>query len=261
MSVNGGVDVVAGRIYGTIPVNDDHRDPLPMSRILLADDDTELTGMLAQYLAGEGFVVDVAHDGDAALARAGRGDIDLMVLDVMMPKKNGFDVLRDLRAHSQLPVLMLTARDEDVDSIIGLELGADDYLPKPCNPRVLVARIRAILRRAAGDTLAAGDTTASPALIVGDVELHSGTRRVTRGGEPMVLTSTEYAVFEALLRRAGQVVSKAELSEHALGRKLMRYDRSLDMHVSALRRKLGPLPGGGERIATVRGVGYQYVRG
>ncbi len=231
-----------------------------MSRILLADDDTELTGMLAQYLAGEGFVVDVAHDGEAALARVDRGDIDLMVLDVMMPKKNGFDVLRDLRVHSLLPVLMLTARDEDVDSIVGLELGADDYLPKPCNPRVLVARIRAILRRAVPEAPVAGNVTAIPVLTVGDVELHPGARRVTRGGEPMVLTSTEYAVVEALLREAGQVVSKADLSERALGRKLMRYDRSLDMHVSALRRKLGSLPGGEERITTVRGVGYQYVR-
>ncbi len=231
-----------------------------MSRILLVDDDIELTGMLAQYLAGEDFVVDVAHDGEAALARVGRGDIDLMVLDVMMPKKNGFDVLRDLRVHSLLPVLMLTARDEDVDSIIGLELGADDYLPKPCNPRVLVARIRAILRRAVPEAPVAGNVTATPVLSVGDVELHPGTRRVTRGGEPMVLTSTEYAVVEALLRAAGQVVSKADLSERALGRKLMRYDRSLDMHVSSLRRKLGSLPGGEERIATVRGVGYQYVR-
>lgn len=232
-----------------------------MSHILLADDDAELTDMLAQYLTGEGFSVDAVHDGEAALARAGRGGIDLVVLDVMMPKKNGFDVLRELRAHSLLPVLMLTARDEDVDSIIGLELGADDYLPKPCNPRVLVARIRAILRRAGAEASpAGGDVAATPALTVGDVELHGGTRRVARGGEPMVLTSTEYAVIEALLREAGRVVSKAELSERALGRKLMRYDRSLDMHVSALRRKLGPLPGGGERIKTVRGVGYQYVR-
>ncbi len=230
-----------------------------MSRILLADDDTELTDMLGQYLAGEGLSVEVAHDGEAALAKARAGQVDLMVLDVMMPKKNGFDVLRELRASSLLPVLMLTARDEDVDSIVGLELGADDYLPKPCNPRVLVARIRAILRRA-GEPAASGEAAAVPVLSVGDIELHTGTRRVTRGGEPVVLTSTEYAVCEVLLRAAGHAVSKAELTERALGRKLMRYDRSLDMHVSALRRKLGPLPGGEERIKTVRGVGYQYVR-
>jgi two-component system response regulator CpxR len=227
-----------------------------MNRILLADDDAELTNMLGEYLGGEGLAVDTAHDGEAALAKARSGQFDLMVLDVMMPKKNGFDVLRELRTHSLLPVLMLTARDEDVDSIIGLELGADDYLPKPCNPRVLVARIRAILRRAAVPVPGA-DTPS--ALTLADLELHPGTRQVRRGGQPVVLTSTEYSVLEALLRAAGHVVSKAELSERALGRKLTRYDRSLDMHVSSLRRKLGALPGGGERIQTVRGVGYQYV--
>jgi two-component system response regulator CpxR len=228
-----------------------------MNRILLADDDAELAHMLAEYLGGEGLAVDTAHDGEAALAKARSGAFDLMVLDVMMPKKNGFDVLRELRAHSLLPVLMLTARDEDVDSIIGLELGADDYLPKPCNPRVLVARIRAILRRTAAP---AADVDGSAVLALADLELHAGTRQVRRGGQPLALTSTEYSVLEALLRAAGHVVSKAELSERALGRKLTRYDRSLDMHVSSLRRKLGALPGGGERIQTVRGVGYQYVR-
>ena len=232
-----------------------------MSRILLADDDVELTEMLSQYLGAEGFAVETAHDGESALAMVRGGGFDLMVLDVMMPGKNGFDVLRELRASSLLlPVLMLTARDEDVDSIVGLELGADDYLPKPCNPRVLVARIRAILRRAVSG--AAGATAgASPAgLVLGDLEMHSGTRRVTCGGQPVAMTSTEYSVLEVLLREAGHVVSKADLSERALGRKLTRYDRSLDMHVSSLRRKLGPLTGGEERIKTVRGVGYQYTR-
>jgi len=231
-----------------------------MSRILLADDDTELTEMLAQYLTGEGLTVSVAHDGEQALAMARGGDVDLMVLDVMMPRMTGFDVLRELRAGSLLPVLMLTARDEDVDSIVGLELGADDYLPKPCNPRVLVARIRAILRRAGKDAATAGETINNQVLSVGDVEMNTGTRRVTLDGQTVSVTSTEYAVLEVLLRDAGHAVSKAELSERALGRKMMRYDRSLDMHVSALRRKLGPLPGGEERIKTVRGVGYQYVR-
>jgi two-component system response regulator CpxR len=230
-----------------------------VSRILLADDDTELTEMLSQYLGAEGFAVEAAHDGEAALARARSGGFDLVVLDVMMPRKNGFDVLRELRAHSLMPVLMLTARDEDVDSIVGLELGADDYLPKPCNPRVLVARIRAILRRAAGSP-AGAESEAPQTLTFGDLEMHTGTRRVTRGGEPVALTSTEYSVLEVLLRAAGHAVSKADLSERALGRKLTRYDRSLDMHVSSLRRKLGALPGGEERITTVRGVGYQYAR-
>jgi two-component system response regulator CpxR len=231
-----------------------------MNRILLADDDAELTEMLAQYLAAEGFSVEAAHDGEAALARARSGAFDLVVLDVMMPHKNGFDVLRELRTQSLLPVLMLTARDEDVDSIIGLELGADDYLPKPCNPRVLVARIRAILRRAAGNPAGEAPAAAPQILAQGEVELHTGTRRVTRAGAPVALTSTEYAVLEVLLREAGHPVSKADLSERALGRKLARYDRSLDMHVSSLRRKLGELAGGEERIKTVRGVGYQYTR-
>lgn len=230
-----------------------------MSRILLADDDTELTEMLTQYLAIEGFDVDSAPDGETALVKARSGEFDLMVLDVMMPRKNGFDVLRDLRAQSLMPVLMLTARDEDVDSIVGLELGADDYLPKPCNPRVLVARIRAILRRAGPAGGVSGNDTPQT-LTIGNLEMHTGTRRVLCGGQPVVMTSTEYSVLEVLLREAGHVVSKADLSERALGRKLTRYDRSLDMHVSSLRKKLGSLPGGEECIKTVRGVGYQYTR-
>jgi DNA-binding response OmpR family regulator len=230
-----------------------------VSHILLADDDAELTEMLAQYLATEGFDVDSAPDGESALSKARSGQYDLMVLDVMMPRKNGFDVLRELRTDSLMPVLMLTARDEDVDSIVGLELGADDYLPKPCNPRVLVARIRAILRRAGGNQDISGDETPQT-LTLGDLEMHTGTRRVHCGAQPLTMTSTEYSVLEVLLREAGHVVSKADLSERALGRKLTRYDRSLDMHVSSLRKKLGPLPGGEERIKTVRGVGYQYTR-
>ncbi len=232
-----------------------------MSRILLADDDVELGEMLTQYLAAEGFAVDTAHDGETALAMARSGDYDLVVLDVMMPRMNGFDVLRELRAKSLMPVLMLTARGEDVDSIVGLELGADDYLAKPCNPRVLVARVRAILRRAESAG-APGDQEGAPppVLRLGDLEMHPGTRRVLLHGQEVALTSTEYSVLEALLHEAGRVVSKANLSERALGRKLTRYDRSLDMHVVSLRKKLGPLDSGEERIKTVRGVGYQYTR-
>jgi len=227
-----------------------------VSRILLADDDVELGEMLTQYLAAEGFAVDTAHDGETALAKARSGNYDLVVLDVMMPRMNGFDVLRELRARSLIPVLMLTARGEDVDSIVGLELGADDYLAKPCNPRVLVARVRAILRRAES-----ASTPDGPAILkLGDLEINAGTRRVQLRGQPVAMTSTEYSVLEALLHEAGHVVSKANLSERALGRKLTRYDRSLDMHVASLRKKLGPLDGGEERIKTVRGVGYQYTR-
>ncbi|MHB8622766.1 MAG: response regulator [Sulfuricaulis sp.] len=231
-----------------------------MSRILLADDDAELCEMLTQYLAAEGFTVESVNDGEAALTKAQAGKYDLVILDVMMPRLNGLDVLRTLRTKSLIPVLMLTARGEDVDSIVGLELGADDYLAKPCNPRVLVARIRAILRRAEDAAASGNEPDAPPTLTLGDIEMHTGTRRVSCRGESIALTSTEYTVLEVLLREAGHVVSKMDLSERALGRKLTRYDRSLDMHVVSLRKKLGPLESGEERIKTVRGVGYQYTR-
>lgn len=228
-----------------------------MSRILLADDDVELSDMLSQYLAAEGFAVDTANDGETALAKARAGDYDVIVLDVMMPRMNGFDVLRGLRPRTLTPVLMLTARGDDVDSIVGLELGADDYLAKPCNPRVLLARVRAVLRRAE----TAGPRDAVPEVLrLDDLEMHLGTRAVVCAGQSVTMTSTEFSVLEVLLREAGHVVAKTDLSERALGRKLMRYDRSLDMHVSSLRKKLGPLPNGEERIKTVRGVGYQYTR-
>ena len=232
-----------------------------MNRILLADDDVELCDMLKQYLEIEGFQVGMVHDGKAALSQAQTGDYDLIVLDVMMPQLNGFDVLRELRRESLMPVLMLTARGEDVDSIIGLELGADDYLPKPCNPRVLVARIRAVLRRAQSQTQHDEETVPPETLKLGDLEIQTGSRTVTRDGEPVAMTSTEYSVLEVLFREAGHVISKAELSERALGRALTRYDRSIDMHLSSLRKKLGPLASGEERIKTVRGIGYQYTYG
>lgn len=231
-----------------------------MSRILLADDDVELSEMLTEYLAAEGFTVESVNDGETALAQAQAGKYDLVILDVMMPRMNGLDVLRALRTKSLIPVLMLTARGEDVDSIVGLELGADDYLAKPCNPRVLVARIRAILRRAEDNVASGAEHDTPQTLTIGDLEMHTGTRRVSCRGESIALTSTEYTVLEVLLREAGHVVSKTNLSERALGRKLTRYDRSLDMHVVSLRKKLGPLDSGEERIKTIRGVGYQYTR-
>jgi two-component system response regulator CpxR len=230
-----------------------------MARILLADDDVELGDMLADYLGKEGFEVELAHDGSTALARAVAAEYDLLILDIMMPGRSGFDVLRELRAHSMLPVLILTARGDDVDSIVGLELGADDYLAKPSNPRVLAARIRAILRRAQAQ--AEPDEEDSPRRIaLNDLVIHCGSRTVERAGQPLSMTSTEFSLLQVLLSEAGNVVSKAALSERALGRKLSQYDRSLDMHVSNLRRKLGPLPDGQERIKTVRGVGYIYSR-
>lgn len=234
--------------------------PTLMDRILLADDDTELCEMLQEYLGAEGFQVEAVHDGEAALQQARTNAHDVLVLDVMMPERNGFDVLRELRKRSLMPVLMLTARDEDVDSIIGLELGADDYLPKPCNPRVLVARIRAVLRRARVSADNATTSKQPDVLALDDLEMRTGSRTVILGGRPVALTSTEYSVLEVLLREAGHVVSKGELSERALGRELSRYDRSIDMHLSSLRKKLGPLPNGSDRVKTVRGVGYQYTQ-
>jgi DNA-binding response OmpR family regulator len=230
-----------------------------MTRILLADDDIELCQMLKEYLVAEGFAVETAHDGETALARAIAGDLDLVVLDVMMPRRNGFDVLRALRQHASTPVLMLTARGDDVDSVVGLELGADDYLSKPCNPRVLTARIRAVLRRAEPQWPGAGVPEMAEEISLGDLVLHTGARTVVCGGEPVVLTSTEFSVLDTLVREAGRVVPKAELSERALGRRLARFDRSLDMHVSNLRRKLGRSTAGEDRIKTIRGLGYQYV--
>ncbi len=226
-----------------------------MTRILLADDDVELTAMLTEYLAGEGFAVDSAADGQLAVKMALEQSYAVIVLDVMMPRLNGYDVLRAVRQKLQTPVLMLTARGEDMDSILGLELGADDYLAKPCNPRVLVARIRAILRRSQHET----DASQSQIVSQEDLQLNSGSRSVTVNGMDIVMTSTEFSILECLLHAAGSVVAKNTLSEQALGRALGRFDRSLDMHISNLRHKLGPLPDGSERIKTVRGVGYQYV--
>lgn len=230
-------------------------------QILLADDDIELCEMLAEYLSPEGFTVDAAHDGKTALQKATTTDYDVIILDVMMPQLNGFEVLRQLRSTNDTPVLMLTARGEDVDRIVGLEMGADDYLPKPCNPRELVARVRAILRRTETRKDSNDSTPEKSSIVqVDDLELHTGSRSVTCRGESVVLTSTEYSVLEVLVNEAGNVVTKEHVSEKALGRELTRYDRSIDMHVSNLRKKLGPGRDGKTRIQTIRGIGYLYVR-
>lgn len=222
-----------------------------MTQLLLIDDDVELCSMLAEYLAAENFTVDMAHDGNSALEKALAMDYDVIILDVMLPGMNGFDILRTLRQQKQTPVLMLTARGDDIDSIVGLELGADDYLPKPCNPRVLVARIRAVLRRQAPTI----ENTVNEAINIGDLQLNPASRQATLAGQALILTSTEFTVLEVLLRKAGQIVSKDMLSEQALGRPLSHYDRSLDMHISSLRKKLGDE----SLIKTIRGIGYQYA--
>jgi two-component system response regulator CpxR len=219
--------------------------------ILLADDDTELCSLLEEYLQQEGFDVRLAHDGEQALKESSRPGIDAMVLDIMMPVRNGIEVLKELRQSSDLPVLMLTARGDDLDRILGLELGADDYLPKPCNPRELVARLRAVLRRSTGKV-------GSGAVSIQDLELHPGNRELLKEGKRVDLTSTEFSVLHALLQKPGEIISKRDLYLSALGREPVRYDRSIDMHVSNLRRKLGTGPDGENRIETIRGIGYQY---
>ena len=222
--------------------------------ILIADDDTELCELLREYLGQEGFNVRLAHDGEQALAEARRPGLDAMVLDIMMPLMSGIDVLRNLRKESELPVIMLTARGDDLDRIIGLELGADDYLAKPANPRELLARVRAVLRRSSGQP----KTTVIEA---GDLVLDQARRELCRSGELVELTSTEFSVLCLLLQRAGEVVEKKDLYLAALGREPVAYDRSIDMHVSNLRRKLGPTTDGSDRIETIRGIGYQYREG
>lgn len=230
-----------------------------MTRVLLVDDDVELCRMLAEYLAPEGFETSAVHDGEEGVRAALAGGYEAVVLDVMMPRLNGTDALRRIRQSSRIPVLMLTAKGDDVDRIVGLELGADDYLGKPFNPRELVARLRAVLRRSAGAP--AGGGGAPDALRAGDAALWPAERRAEWRGRALDLTSTEFNLLEVLLRNAGRVVSKAELSGHGLGRPLARYDRSIDMHVSALRHKLGTLADGRSPIQTVRGVGYQLING
>jgi len=225
-----------------------------MAHVLVVDDDVELVELLRQFLEREGFTVEAAYDGQAGVERALTGDVAIVILDVMLPLVSGFDVLRRIRERSPVPVIMLTARGEEVDRVVGLEIGADDYLPKPFSPRELVARMRAVLRRVESAP------AAPEVLVLGDLRLDLGAREVRLAGEPVPLTGVEIAVLEALLRSAGRVVTRDELSRAALLRPASALDRSLDMHLSNLRRKLGPLPGGGERIKTIRSVGYQYVR-
>lgn len=229
-----------------------------MPRVLIVDDDAALCELLGEYLEQEGFSVESVRDGAAGTARALAGGLDLVVLDVMLPGKNGLDVLREVRRSSSVPVVMLTARGDEVDRIVGLELGADDYLPKPFNPRELAARMRAVLRRAP-EAAEAPARRKGRLLEVGDVVVDLGARSATCGGAEVALTAVELSLLEALLKSAGELVRREELYREVLGRRGGALDRSLDVHVSALRRKLGPLPAGRERIKTLRGLGYQYV--
>jgi len=194
------------------------------------------------------------HDGEAAARLALSGSYQIIVLDVMMPKVDGIEALRQIRQTSRVPVVMLTARGDDIDRIVGLELGADDYVPKPCTPRELVARLRAILRRASPGSMSGSD---GGPIEVGPIALWPEKRRVQWRGRELHLTSIEFNVLEVLMRNAGRVVSKQEISENALGRPLARFDRSIDVHLSSIRQKLGD---GGKLIRTVRGLGYHLVK-
>lgn len=230
-----------------------------MEKILVIDDDMELCELLQDYLSGEGFKVEAVHRGDQGAEAATTQTHDLVVLDVMLPGLNGFDVLRKIRDVSRIPVIMLTARGDDVDRIVGLELGADDYLPKPFNPRELIARIRAIQRRLEVSTgSGVGKTKTQTEYRVGDIVLNVTNRTVKQQGAAVELTSVEFSLLEALLAHAGEIVSREDLVAQVLGRQLSAYDRSIDVHVSALRKKLGHSYQQAERIRTVRGVGYLY---
>jgi two-component system, OmpR family, response regulator len=228
----------------------------PCPHILLVDDDVELAGMLRDYLVQEGFAATAVHDGEAGAAEALTGKYALVVLDVMMPRVSGIDALRRIRAASSVPVLMLTAKGDDMDRIVGLELGADDYVPKPCLPRELAARLRAILRR----TLLSSEAPGGAPIVVGALSVQPEQRRVEWGGAPVDLTSTEFNLVELLARNAGRPVSKSDLSEQALGRPLARFDRSIDVHLSSIRHKLGNLADGRSCIQTVYRQGYQLIR-
>jgi two-component system response regulator CpxR len=227
-----------------------------MNQVLLIDDDTELVAMFSEYLEQEGFRVACAHDGEAGAREALSGQYAIAILDVMMPRMNGIETLRRIRAASRMPILMLTGRGDDADRILGLELGADDYVTKPCTPRELTARVRAILRR----TQSSPNDGPGITLVVGKLTMLPEQRRALWDGQPLELTSTEFNLLEVLARNAGRPVSKNDLSEQGLGRPLARFDRNIDVHLSSLRHKLGTLSDGRSCLQTVYRLGYQLIR-
>jgi DNA-binding response OmpR family regulator len=229
-----------------------------MDRILVIDDDVEMCTMLAEYLESEGLHAELAHDGEIGLKRALSGDHSVIVLDIMLPAINGLEVLRRLRAESNARVVLLTARGEELDRIVGLEVGADDYVPKPFSPRELLARIRAILRRPVTDPANSRGIPRLAALVLGDVEMDFATRSVRCGERKLTLTAAEFNLLELLLRSAGHVVTREQMAKLVLGRNLTAFDRSVDVHVSKLRHKLGEMHLGVERIKAIRSVGYVY---
>lgn len=224
-----------------------------MHKVLIIDDDVALCELLTEYLVNDGFQLTAVHSGHQALDSISQQTYELIILDVMLPRLSGFEVLRQLREHCDIPILMLTARGEEVDRIVGLEMGADDYMPKPCNPRELSARLKAILRRAQKTVTRIDDI-----IEIDDIKLDEASHSVTRQGKPLALTLAEYRILKALMTHPGKVIKKDTLCQLALERDLEPFDRSIDVHISRLRHKLGPLANGKPRIKTVRGIGYIY---
>ncbi len=232
---------------------------MTLQRILLIDDDTALCALLKEYLADEGFDLETCHEGLSGLEKSLSLYFDLIILDVMLPGCNGFEVLKQIRKQSDVPVLMLTARGDEVDRIVGLEIGADDYLGKPFNPRELVARMRAIFRRTQPTDSDPGAAVEPSNWRVDDIALECRTRRVFKQGQAIDLTAVEFNLLKALLQSAGTVISREELNQAVLGRKYSPFDRSIDVHISKLRKKLGEKVGQAERIQAIRGEGYLYA--
>jgi len=228
----------------------------PVNRLLIVDDDHALVNLLVRFLEGEGFQVDAAYDHASGLAAALAGGHELIILDVMLPGGSGFELLKAVRRESAVPVLLLTARGEAIDRILGLEIGADDYLAKPFDPRELVARIRAIFRRTREPVPTGARAEQEEVLTVGDITMFLGSRTATCAGAPVDLTGVEFNVLELLLRNAGKVVTRGQLAEVALGRPLSAFDRSVDVHVSRMRKKLSSVGGSDDLIRPIRGTGY-----
>jgi two-component system response regulator CpxR len=236
---------------------DSNRHAARAARLLVVDDDVSLCDLVAKYLEAEGFEVHAVHSGVEGETAALEGSYELIVLDVMLPDKKGFEVLKEIRAHGRSPVLMLTAKGDEFDRVLGLELGADDYLSKPFSPRELVARIGAILRRSGWQS--EGNTLRPPVIRSGDLELDPSARAASRAGEVLHLTSAEYDILRLFIGSPGQVLTREKLVEHVLDRKFSPFDRSIDLHISNLRKKLGPHADGTERIRSIRGIGYLYT--
>lgn len=229
-----------------------------MSKVLIVDDDVDLTTMLSQFLVREGFQVQAVHDGESGVAQALGGDYSVVVMDIMMPRISGIEALRRIRCTSNVPVLMLTARGDNIDRIVGLDMGADDYVPKPFNPGELVARIRAILRRIDVRDSAVENRSAR-VLKAGELTLWLGSRRAHWHDQPLELTGTEYTLLEVLARHVGQLITKQEISVQAFGQPLGPFDRRIDVHISSIRQKLGKRTDGQSWIQSVRGQGYQLL--